>query len=78
MSGVQAEDNPVTPDLSVLAEPLVAAARTQGAELTGSGGLLTGLTKRVLETVLDVELSHHLGALTELGTSRSANPGRSP
>jgi hypothetical protein len=78
MSGVQAADDPVTPDLSVLAEPLVAAAPTQRAELTGSGGLLTGLTKRVLETVLDVESGHHLGALTELGTSGSADRGRAP
>jgi transposase-like protein len=30
-------------------------------ELTGPGGLLTGLTKQVLETALVVELSEHLG-----------------
>ena len=49
------------PDLSVLAVQLVAAARRQGVELTGPGGLLAGLTKQVLETALDVELSEHLG-----------------
>lgn len=49
------------PDLSDLADQLVAAARTSGVELTGPGGLLTGLTKQVLETALDVELTEHLG-----------------
>ena len=50
-----------TPDLSELADQLVTAARTSGVELTGPGGLLTGLTKQVLETALDVELTEHLG-----------------
>jgi putative transposase len=36
------------PDLSVVADQLVAAARRQGVELTGPGGLLTDLTKQVL------------------------------
>ena len=49
------------PGLSMLAERLVAAARTQGVQLTGPGGLLTGLTKRVLETTLQVEMADHLG-----------------
>lgn len=49
------------PDLAELAGQLVAAARTSGVELTGPGGLLTGLTKQVLETALDVELTEHLG-----------------
>lgn len=49
------------PDLSSLADQLVSAARSQGVELTGPGGLLTGLTKQVLETALDVELTEHLG-----------------
>jgi putative transposase len=44
-----------------LAEQLVLAARTQGVELTGPGGLPTGLTKQVLETALDVEFADHLG-----------------
>jgi transposase-like protein len=60
MIGVQPETGS-TPDLSALADQLVAAARTQGVELTGPGGLLTGLTKQVLETALDVELNEHLG-----------------
>ena len=44
-----------------LAEQLVTAARAQGVQLTGPGGLLTGLTKQVLEAALDAELTEHLG-----------------
>jgi hypothetical protein len=51
----------VAPDLSSSADQLVSAARSQGVELTGPAGLLTGLTKQVLETALDVELTEHLG-----------------
>ena len=48
-------------DLQALAAELVERAKTEGVELIGPGGLLTGLTKTVLETALDVELSEHLG-----------------
>jgi hypothetical protein len=51
----------VTAGLSAVVEQLIAAAR-QGVELTGSGGLLTGLTKQVLETALEPELDDHLGS----------------
>jgi transposase-like protein len=61
MTDVQQDDGSARPDLSALADQLVAAARTQGVELTGPGGLLTGFTKQVLETALDVELGEHLG-----------------
>lgn len=44
-----------------LAAELVARARAEGVELTGPNGLLTGLTKQVLETALDAELSEHVG-----------------
>ena len=44
-----------------LAEQLVAAARAQGLALTGPGGLLAGLTKQVLETALEAEMSEHIG-----------------
>jgi len=44
-----------------LAQELVARARAEGVDLMGPGGLLTGLTKRVLETALEAELSEHLG-----------------
>ena len=48
-------------DMSRLAEQLVASAAQQGVQLTGQGGLLTALTRQVLQTALGVEMSHHLG-----------------
>jgi transposase-like protein len=47
--------------LSALAEALVFAARSQGVQLTGPGGMLTGLTKQVMERALQVEMADHLG-----------------
>jgi putative transposase len=47
--------------MAALAESLVAAACSQGVQLTGPGGLLTGLTRQVLETALQVEMADHLG-----------------
>jgi len=44
-----------------LAQDLVARARAEGVELVGPGGLLTGLTKTVLETALEAEMAEHLG-----------------
>jgi len=44
-----------------LAEEMVARARAEGVELVGPGGLLTDLTKTVLETALEVEMDDHLG-----------------
>src|SRR6266496_6326996 len=44
-----------------LAQQLVEQARAEGVELIGPGGLLTGLTKSVLETALETEMSEHLG-----------------
>src|SRR5437763_17005902 len=41
--------------------PNVEQARAEGVELVRPGGLLTGLTKTVLETALEAELSEHLG-----------------
>jgi putative transposase len=43
------------------AEELVARAREQGLSLTGPDGLLKQLTKSVLETALNQELTEHLG-----------------
>jgi putative transposase len=40
---------------------LVAQAREQGMGLTGEGGLLAELTRRVLESALEGELTDHLG-----------------
>jgi len=44
-----------------LAEELIGRARSEGVQLTGPGGLLTGITQMVLETALETELSDHLG-----------------
>ncbi|MDT0354087.1 IS256 family transposase [Pseudonocardia charpentierae] len=48
-------------DKQRLAQRLVDQARQQGVDLVGPEGLLTGLTKTVLETALEEELSGHLG-----------------
>jgi transposase-like protein len=48
-------------DQQELAEQLVEQARADGVELIGPGGLLTGLTSKVLNTALDVEMAEHLG-----------------
>jgi hypothetical protein len=40
---------------------LVEQARAAGLQLTGDGGLLQQLTKRVLEAALDGEITDHLG-----------------
>jgi putative transposase len=55
------EPMPTGIDQQQLAQNLVDAARTDGVELIGPNGLLTGLTKTVLETALEAELSEHLG-----------------
>jgi putative transposase len=49
------------PAMREWAEELVARARAEGLDLTGEGGLLTGLIRQVLQTGLEVELSEHLG-----------------
>ena len=43
------------------AQRLVDQAKEQGVDLVGRVGLLTGLTKTVLEIALDEELAEHLG-----------------
>lgn len=48
-------------DQRELAEQLLAQAKEQGVELLGLNGFLNQLTKNVLETALDAELTEHLG-----------------
>jgi transposase-like protein len=48
-------------DQERLAEELVAQARADGVQLIREGGLLTGLTKSVLECAVEEEMSAHLG-----------------
>jgi hypothetical protein len=44
-----------------LAEQLVEQARVEGVSLIGPGGMLSDLTKRVLEAGREVEMNEHLG-----------------
>ncbi len=44
-----------------MAEQLLAQAKEQGVGLMGPNGLLNQLTKSVLETALDAEMTEHLG-----------------
>jgi hypothetical protein len=46
---------------AIAAEQMVRRAREQGLSLTGPDGLLKQLTKTVLETALNQELTEHLG-----------------
>jgi putative transposase len=48
-------------DRQKLAVELIEKARAEGVDLVGPGGLLTGLTKTVLETALEAEMVEHLG-----------------
>ena len=54
---------PVTDELDQqrLAEQLLEQAKQQGVELVGPNGLLNQLTRNVLETALDAEMTEHLG-----------------
>ena len=58
IDGVTSDDRV---DQLALAEQLLAQAKEQNIELIGPGGLLNQLTKRVLETALEEEMSEHLG-----------------
>ena len=62
-------------DMTDLAEQLVAAAADKGVDLTGENGLLTALTKQVLQSALEVEMVHHLGY--DRGDPRGRNGGNS-
>ena len=44
-----------------IARELVRSARSRGVAMTGPGGMLKALTKTVIETALDEEMSEHLG-----------------
>ncbi|MFJ1455069.1 IS256 family transposase [Nocardia sp. N2S4-5] len=48
-------------DTKKLAEQLLAQAKEQGIDLVGPGGLLNQLTKTVLETALEAEMTEHVG-----------------
>lgn len=58
------EPSETVPSKSVddrLIDELVGRAQAEGLQLTGEGGLLQQLTKRLLESALDGEITDHLG-----------------
>jgi transposase-like protein len=59
-----------------LAKELVERARSEGAQLVGPGGLLTDLTKTVLETALEVEMEDHLGYRKHAAEGRNRGNSR--
>jgi putative transposase len=63
-------------DQKKLAQELVERARADGVELVGPDGLLTGLTKSVLETALEAEVSEHLGYDKHDPTGRNGGNSR--
>lgn len=86
MSGVDnADDSKPATALNGLDEQLVAQlvsrARASGLQLTGEGGMLAQLTKLVLESALEGEITDHLGydkhAPAGRGTGNSRNGTRS-
>jgi putative transposase len=69
------ESSEERPDRS-LAEQLVQQARADGKNLVGPGGLLSDLTKQVLETGLEVEMEEHLGYAKHSAEGRNGGNSR--
>jgi putative transposase len=59
-----------------LADELLARAREQGIDLVGPDGLLTKVTKNVLEAALGAELTDHLGHDAHDPTGRGTGNSR--
>ncbi len=59
-----------------LARQLVTQAKAAGIDLVGPDGLLTGLTKQVLETALDEERTGHLGYPPGERAAKTGSNGR--
>jgi hypothetical protein len=63
--GERTEDPNAVPGLDGLDEQLISQlvgrAKAGGLRLTGEGGMLQQLTKRLLESALDGEITDHLG-----------------
>jgi len=65
---VQGQEVEADSDLSVevpmeqrIAEELLERARAGGVKLVGPGGVLAGVTRRILESALEMEMAEHLG-----------------
>ncbi|GAA4026533.1 hypothetical protein GCM10022232_85200 [Streptomyces plumbiresistens] len=56
-----------------LIDELVHRAQAEGLQLTGEGGLLQQLTKRLLESALEGEITDHLGTWTGCETRRNTS-----
>jgi putative transposase len=75
---VAESDKPTTGTAGIdqeLVGRLVAQARERGLDLTGEGGLLQQLTKRVLESALEGEITGHLGRDRHERTSDAGGHG---
>ena len=59
-----------------LIDRLVGRAREGGLQLTGEGGLLAQLTKRLVESALEGELTDHLGYGRHDATGRDGGNSR--
>ena len=68
-----AEDRELSPAELAAVEDLVRQARHAGIALTGPDGLLKQLTKTVLETALDEEMTEHLGYDKHAASGRTGN-----
>ncbi|WP_048555843.1 IS256 family transposase [Nostocoides japonicum] len=62
--------------MSALAQDLVASATQRGIALTGEGGLLTALTRQVLQSALEAEMAAHLGYDKHDPTGRNGENSR--
>ena len=60
-AGDRPDELPEVPVEQQWAQRLVDQARADGVKLVGPGGLLAGITRRVLETALETEMADHLG-----------------
>ena len=59
-----------------IARELVRSARARGVAMTGPGGMLKALTKTVIETALDEEITDHLGYEPHDPTGRGSGNSR--
>lgn len=66
---------PSEEDLAIARE-LVRSARSRGVAMTGPGGMLKALTKTVIETALDEEMTEHLGYDRHDPTGRGSGNSR--
>jgi transposase-like protein len=64
------------PAMREWANELVERARRDGVELTGEGGLLTGLVRQVMQTSLETEMTGHVGYAPHAVEGRNSGNSR--